>query len=1211
MRKSVIAALMLVIMTSVGQADWATATVAVGANPYAVAVNPVKNKIYVANTGGSDVTVIDGATNLTTTVAVGSLPWALAVNPVTNTIYVANRVGANVTVIDGATNGTVTVEAGSWPYALAVNPVTNKIYVANISSDNVTVIDGATNGTATVAVGANPRAVAVNPVTNKIYVANYGSENVTVIDGATNGTVTVAAGTTPYAVAVNPVTNRIYVANGSSNNVTVIDGATNGTVTVAAGTTPFAVAVNPVTSKIYVANAASGNVTVIDGATNGTVTVAAGYLPYGVALNPVANKIYVANVGNSNVTVIDGATNSTMTVATGSYTHTLAVNPVTNKIYVANLTDNSVTVIDGSTNGTEAVATGGSPFRVAVNPVTNKIYVTHYYINNVVTVIDGATNGTQTVTAGSGPLALAVNPVTNKVYVANHDAYNVTVIETQTVAAGYYPYAVAVNPVTNKIYVANMYDANVTVIDGATNGTVSVATGINPSAVAVNPVTNRIYVTNSGEVGTSLTVIDGETDEAVAVAAGYRPRSVAVNPVTNKIYVVPCSGDLTVIDGATNGTTAVATGSSENYWVAVNPVTNKIYVTDWGSNNVVVITDAPDNDTRVRAAFDPLPGTWTAIGRPVLTGKGVNRSTPSRNVMMGVGNRTNTAQADWTWAAVTSGAATDSITWTYNWGTDSLIWGENFVCAVPLESDAGITNNEGMGSPFAGNLLVYPMYRVFSSGVRDVGVAGINAPVGVVAPGTVTPQAVLHNYGTVKVGFEVTFRINSNPPYEKTVNVPDGIPPDADLTIDFPEWTATEGYYTAECRTSLVGDQNPDNDEASVEFSVAAYGWSARASLPALPSGGFEGSGGWLSYDAGSGLIYAAKGEKTGDFYAFSPGTNTWDERASIPPYVPHKKPVLPDAGCRGVSDGSGKIYMTLGNKTPKFLSYTAAEGWTWLADVPADVFKGTDVAFVNGSVYLLNGRDARFYCYTATTNTWADLGPLPDPVLIGWLEGSWLVFDGDHTLYAQQAQSEQLWAYDLSAGTPTWTPLAGMPLNGTSYAGTGSAGVLLDGVIYALKGNNTREFWKCVPGVPPVWTKLGDILAQVKDGGDICANVNMLFAFSGDRTNQFWRYVRTSGGSFAGVDAGAALLPTEFALSVSPNPMKLGAAIRYSVPTATNVSLKLYDVTGALAKTVSNGRVRPGRYTAGLTTQGLARGVYILKLESGASSLTRKLVIE
>ena len=63
-----------------------------GAIPLAVAVNPVTNKIYVANENSNNVTVIDGATNTTTTVAVGTFPIAVAVNPVTNQIYVANLI---------------------------------------------------------------------------------------------------------------------------------------------------------------------------------------------------------------------------------------------------------------------------------------------------------------------------------------------------------------------------------------------------------------------------------------------------------------------------------------------------------------------------------------------------------------------------------------------------------------------------------------------------------------------------------------------------------------------------------------------------------------------------------------------------------------------------------------------------------------------------------------------------------------------------------------------------------------------------------------------------------------------------------------------------------------------------------------------------------------------------------------------------------------
>jgi YVTN family beta-propeller protein len=49
------------------------------------------------------------------------------VNPVTNKVYVANSGSNSVTVIDGATNDTLTVDAGDGPYAVAVNTVTNKV----------------------------------------------------------------------------------------------------------------------------------------------------------------------------------------------------------------------------------------------------------------------------------------------------------------------------------------------------------------------------------------------------------------------------------------------------------------------------------------------------------------------------------------------------------------------------------------------------------------------------------------------------------------------------------------------------------------------------------------------------------------------------------------------------------------------------------------------------------------------------------------------------------------------------------------------------------------------------------------------------------------------------------------------------------------------------------------------------------------------------
>jgi YVTN family beta-propeller protein len=54
-------------------------------------VNPVTDKIYVANTGDGVVSVIDGVTLGATSANAGDTRWAIDVNPVTNRIYVANN----------------------------------------------------------------------------------------------------------------------------------------------------------------------------------------------------------------------------------------------------------------------------------------------------------------------------------------------------------------------------------------------------------------------------------------------------------------------------------------------------------------------------------------------------------------------------------------------------------------------------------------------------------------------------------------------------------------------------------------------------------------------------------------------------------------------------------------------------------------------------------------------------------------------------------------------------------------------------------------------------------------------------------------------------------------------------------------------------------------------------------------------------------------
>jgi len=643
------------------RADFVTDTITTGANPFAVAVNPVTNRTYVANYGSGTVTVIDAATGQNSTISVGASPRAIAVNALTDKIYVANFTGSSVSVIDGSTNTVIaTVSVQSNPNAIAINPATGKIYITNYGSANVSVINDISNAVdATIPVGLAPIAVCVNPVTNRIYVANSGSDNVTVIDGATNNTTTVTAGTTPYSITANTVTNKIYVANQGSNNVTVIDGATNGTTTIAVGTSPSAIAVNLVTDTIYVANSGSNNVTVIDGATGAASNVTVGTNPVAVAVNTTTNKIYVANYGSNSISVITGAS-LTATITTGTNQNAIAVNTITNKIYVANYGSGNVTLIDGATYSTTIAAAGVHPIAVAVNPVTNKVYFVNVDLpKEYMTAFDGMTY---------------------------QRIDSVSLSSTTPWAWLLVSSSVVVNPVTNKIHVTNTFQDNpypphfiyhVWVIDGVTNEIVS------SDSVPIPPMN----------------------------------RSANVNPVANKTYIVNHSlNTVTVIDGATNSANIIASDPLP-LAVAVNPVINKIYVADdYGGDGTVWIDETPASDTKLRVSFDSLPNIGfynsTFLAQPSITGKAVNRLRSGHTGISRVLTSKTTAQSSWDNASITGGVGTDSVSWEWVWGTDTLLFGENLLCAVALDSQTTSTDNPGVGTSFTGNVTVFPIYRL-------------------------------------------------------------------------------------------------------------------------------------------------------------------------------------------------------------------------------------------------------------------------------------------------------------------------------------------------------------------------------------------------------------------------------------------------------------------------------------------------------------------
>lgn len=88
-------------------------------------------------------------------------------------------------------------------------------------------------------------------------------------------------------------------------------------------------------------------------------------------------------------------------------------------------------------------------------------------------------------------------------------------------------------------------------------------------------------------------------------------------------------------------------------------------------------------------------------------------------------------------------------------------------------------------------------------------------------------------------------------------------------------------------------------------------------------------------------------------------------------------------------------------------------------------------------------------------------------------------------------------------------------------------------------------------------------------------------------------------------------MLPTEVALRQNyPNPFNPTTTIQFELPSETSVRLQVFDVTGRLVTTLVDGSMSAGVHRAVLNGTQLASGIYLYRLETGTSTITKKLVL-
>jgi hypothetical protein len=425
------------------------------------------------------------------------------------------------------------------------------------------------------------------------------------------------------------------------------------------------------------------------------------------------------------------------------------------------------------------------------------------------------------------------------------------------------------------------------------------------------------------------------------------------------------------------------------------------------------------------------------------------------------------------------------------------------------------------------------------------------------------------------------------------------------------------------------------NDTAWFSCWPGIPGWAEKTPLPATPSGKGIKDGGCMAFDASQELIFASKGNRTGDFYAYDAVAGTWASKAAIPLGAEGRLPYRGSVIC---SDGNGKLYLTKGNNTVGFWGYNAAnDAWTQLTNVPLGssnkkVKQGAGLAWatkagVGSFTYLLKGCRNEFHRYDPGTNTWKQLldAPVGPNNRFKWDAGSWLVADADagNRLYAFKGKYHEFYAYDTDVDT--WTrPLTPMPIPGSAgnkKARDGSCAAWYCGKIYAFKGGNTTEFWRYFP-LGDSWKKLDDIpmigmtgaRRKVRAGGALASFPGMgLFAFKGNKSLEFWNYVPSEIAGAQptrdGVTAGSTKIGA-LSFAIAPNPLAGGlATVRYNLPKAGLATLNVFDVAGRTVLTQTMAAGRTG--TASLDLRKLEAGVYLVKVTTEGFSTTQKLVVQ
>jgi DNA-binding beta-propeller fold protein YncE len=287
-----------------------TATsIPVGSSIQGLAVNPVTNLVYAADYNNAVVKVLDAANdyNVVDSIAVGMQPYSVAVDQANNIIYVVNQnitgpqnILGTLSIIDGATaKVTSTLNLPDIPIQVVVNQSTGDAYTGG---SNVTRI---ANGAIAKSIPVGPSAVTGICVSAEsevafiylgphfqFWLARATADTLTPIDQ------TVVVPLNANGIGANVDTHIIYTTALQAGVVQSWDGRNSPPTVVSTTTTggyPERVAVNLATQNYYTCNYWNSTVTIVSPTNPRPTNVSLGHQPWIIDVNPSTNIVYTGN----------------------------------------------------------------------------------------------------------------------------------------------------------------------------------------------------------------------------------------------------------------------------------------------------------------------------------------------------------------------------------------------------------------------------------------------------------------------------------------------------------------------------------------------------------------------------------------------------------------------------------------------------------------------------------------------------------------------------------------------------------------------------------------------------------------------------------------------------------------------------------------------------------------------------------------------------